>query len=140
MTTQFLRYRARRLYDDRLGLRYEVVEMTDREMRAVLHQIIEDIDEGRLKLPRRSSRALPVGGSVLVAALGLGLVGCSGSKPTTVTPAPTETVEPKPAPTETSTTPSPPPAPTETKPVDPGPTPDYMAPDPAPQPMYGVPL
>ncbi len=121
-------------------------DMSDSEMRALLHKIIEDIDEGRLQVRRRPSRSLPVGGSVIVAALGLGLGGCSSSKPktvspeptvTAVTPEPTATPTAKPTPTETKPTP----APTATATIAP-PTPDYMAPDPDPgaRPMYGVDL
>ena len=50
--------------------------MNDREMRALLQEIIEDVDQGRLEV--ETPRALRRAGSVLIAAAALGLSACSG--------------------------------------------------------------
>jgi len=116
-------------------LRYDPIEMTELEMRALLRTIIDDIDAGRRAVMGRPTRTLPIGGSVLVAALGLGLGGCSSSKPMTTSPQPTQTAT------------APDPAPAPTGPIDPGPVAEYMAPEPDPnpapidppaEPIYGV--
>jgi len=112
--------------------------MTNDDMRARLHRLIADIDAGRVAVPRRAPR-FAKGSTVLVAALGMSLAGCGGSKPNTT----------QPAPTATTTAPAPEPmygAPAPDRPVDPGVQAEYMAPDVEPEPepvpdakpMYGV--
>lgn len=100
--------------------------MTDHDLRKQLHQIIDDIDSGRLTLPRRRAPRLPVGSTVLVAALGLGLMGCGGNKPGTTSPQPTTTgTTTLPAPEPMYGAPEPPPD----RNVDPDVMAEYMAPD-----------
>jgi len=116
--------------------------MNERDMRRQLSHFIDDIDQGRLLLPRSQRLGAAIGTGLLAAAIGLGAGGCSGSSTTTT--APTATVDPgpqpeyaAPAPTDTVVDPVPEyaaPAPTDTV-VDPGPKPEYMAPDVGPEPM-----
>jgi hypothetical protein len=115
--------------------------MQEQELRSQLRQIIDDIDAGRLAVPRPPGMMMRVGGTLCVAALGLGLCACPGKGPIGPTdpgPAPTVTSTPQPA----YGVPAPEPGPTP----DPGAVAEYMAPDPGTmppvdpsvRPMYGV--
>jgi hypothetical protein len=98
--------------------------MQERELRSRLQQIIDDIDTGRLAVPRTPGMMTRVGGKLCVAALGLGLCACPSKGPTGPTgPGPAPTVVPTAQPAYAV------PAPEYMAP-DPGTTVPYMAPDP----------
>ncbi len=50
--------------------------MSDRELRRILHDIIDDLDAGRLRAPRPRRFIRWLGAPVLAASLGLGVAGC----------------------------------------------------------------
>ena len=115
--------------------------MQEHELRATLRQIMEDIDAGRVVVPRPSGLGARLGSTLCVAALGLGLAACPGKGPTQPPgPGPTPTAEPTMRPAYGAPFPGPGPSP------DPGATVEYMAPDPGtappidtgPRPLYAV--
>jgi hypothetical protein len=109
--------------------------MNDEILRALLQEIIDDVDAGRIAILKPRAVTGLVGGSVLAVALGLGA--CSGGG----TPAARDPGTARPAAVDATTAasrPAPPP------PMDMGPQPEYAAPAPmgvdmGPQPEYGGP-
>jgi hypothetical protein len=96
---------------------------TDEELRATLRAVIEDIDSGRLCVPRPAPWGARLGAPLVAAALGLGLAACTSTEQ----PAAGTTSEPTVAPTlgPVGT------APVTNEPVAP-PNTEYMAPGPRP--------
>ena len=95
--------------------------MDDRELRELLQEIIDDVDEGRVEVEK--PRTLRIAGPILAAAIGI--AGCAGAG--------------------TTKTPDPPDNRPRTQQVDAGakqgePQPPAMRRDPAPVPAYGVPV
>jgi hypothetical protein len=110
--------------------------MDDRDLRSLLHEIIADLDAGRIAVPRPRTLAQVIGAPVLATALGLGLAACSSgsSPPPRDQSGPVQRAEPR-------DRAAPPPALDAAAPraMDPAPTPEYAAPDPGPVNEYGVP-
>jgi hypothetical protein len=110
--------------------------MDDRDLRSLLHEIIADLDAGRIAVPRPRTLAQRIGAPVLATALGLGLGACSGGS----SPPPRDQSGPvqRDAPKDRAARPpaqdaAVPPA------MDPASAPEYAAPDPGAVNEYGVP-
>ncbi len=128
--------------------------MNDRDMRELLQEIIDDVDQGRVRVTR--PRVLKTAGTVLAAAAALGIAACSGPAkrdardPGDNRPAPaqvdagTQAAEPDAA-ANNDPTPKPPdmqpppPVPAYGVPVTQPRPPKRRPLDPGPQPEYGVP-
>ncbi len=61
--------------------------MSDRDLRRILEEVIEEIDQGKLRPLAPARLRGKIGGAVLAAALGLGVAACNGRVVGTVTDA-----------------------------------------------------
>jgi hypothetical protein len=127
--------------------------MDDQQLRDLLHEIIHDVDAGRVTVPRPRGLAAALGAPVLVAALGLGACSGAGQSPARE-PAARRDAPPPAADAAAAMAPDlgppvapaygvPPPLDRPTPPpMDPGAVAEYavvMPMDPGPQPEYAAP-
>ena len=101
--------------------------MTHDELRERLQRIIHDLDSGRRSVPWPGLLGRRIGGSVIVAALGMGAAACAEPKPACHPDA-----EPTAAPTVDTGPVADDPAAEPEPPVDPGPVSEYAVVEPEP--------